>query len=724
MITSPSLQRTTINLIRLFLVGLLLTTWAGQPRSSYSAPAVTSWYVAPGGSDSNSCTTALRPCEHIQAAINRAFSGDTINIAAGTYFEPLTILDRSLTLQGQSAATTFLDGNQLYSILTILRSTQQALTINISGLTFQHGKSSQPGGAISNDANSYLTLSNSAIVNNTSSNGGGIYNQGFMNLINVTISNNTVTGGFEGGGIYNVGFLELSNVTLSDNRAPIGGGISNLNTLTVTSSFIGSNSSTGSGFVGGGGGIYNRGVASNLYLFNSTLSGNQSIAGYGGAIFNDNILISNGAVISGNQTTDKGGGIYNSASGQIIFTGGTLLNNTAQAQEGGALHNIGTTQLNGTLITGNKAGAGGGIYNATNGRLTVGTSTVITNTASGSPGGGIDNLGTLTVTQSALIYNAASTSQGGGLSNAGTAQLTNVTISDNTAQTGGGVQNSGGALSLQYSTVSQNSSPALNNASGTATVGNSILTQSSGNSCNGTISSADYNLDTGTSCGFSQSHDLSNTDPQIGPLRDNGGNSLTRAIAFSSPAVDSANASVCPPTDQRGVARPQGDACDRGAYEVVGYTNPNPVDIGANQCVTSTVTINDRFAIGRMLAGVNLSYAASRTDLTIRLLSPGFAKVTLLGPAAADGQNLDTMFDDSASAIVPAGDQDPSFPYYDNTYKPTTPLLQLRGLNIQGTWKLEVCNSNPAATGTLNRWVLVVPEVSDFKTYLPIVRRR
>ena len=80
-----SFRRTAITLIRLLLAGLLLITWAGLPRSGYSAPAATVWYVAPSGSDSNTCTTAAKPCEHIQAAIDKSASGDTINIAAGTY---------------------------------------------------------------------------------------------------------------------------------------------------------------------------------------------------------------------------------------------------------------------------------------------------------------------------------------------------------------------------------------------------------------------------------------------------------------------------------------------------------------------------------------------------------------------------------------------------------------------------------------------------------------
>ena len=55
----------------------------------------------------------------------------------------------------------------------------------------------------------------------------------------------------------------------------------------------------------------------------------------------------------------------------------------------------------------------------------------------------------------------------------------------------------------------------------------------------------------------------------LGPLQDNGGPSDTHALLEGSIAI---NAGVnCPPphTDQRGVPRPQGVACDAGAYEAV-----------------------------------------------------------------------------------------------------------------------------------------------------------
>ena len=60
----------------------------------------------------------------------------------------------------------------------------------------------------------------------------------------------------------------------------------------------------------------------------------------------------------------------------------------------------------------------------------------------------------------------------------------------------------------------------------------------------------------------------SSIDPLLGPLALNGGPTRTHALLPGSPALDAASTPDCPPTDQRGVARPQGAGCDSGSYEL------------------------------------------------------------------------------------------------------------------------------------------------------------
>ena len=56
--------------------------------------------------------------------------------------------------------------------------------------------------------------------------------------------------------------------------------------------------------------------------------------------------------------------------------------------------------------------------------------------------------------------------------------------------------------------------------------------------------------------------------PGIGPLADNGGSTFTHALLPGSPAINSGNNNACTDTDQHGLARPQGETCDIGAYEL------------------------------------------------------------------------------------------------------------------------------------------------------------
>jgi hypothetical protein len=60
---------------------------------------------------------------------------------------------------------------------------------------------------------------------------------------------------------------------------------------------------------------------------------------------------------------------------------------------------------------------------------------------------------------------------------------------------------------------------------------------------------------------------LSNTNPLLGPLQFNHGETQTHALLPGSPAIDGAHAIDCTPVDQRGVLRPQGAGCDIGAVE-------------------------------------------------------------------------------------------------------------------------------------------------------------
>ena len=107
-------------------------------------------------------------------------------------------------------------------------------TLTVSNSTISGNKATSNGGGIYNSrfGGSTASISNSTISGNSAINGGGIFNDRFNTT--VTVSNSTIYGNSAtaatngGGGIRNQGTLNLSSSTISNNAAPgYGGGISN-----------------------------------------------------------------------------------------------------------------------------------------------------------------------------------------------------------------------------------------------------------------------------------------------------------------------------------------------------------------------------------------------------------------------------------------------------------------------------------------------------------------
>jgi predicted outer membrane repeat protein len=331
---------------------LVLALGLTLPARAVQATGTTYYVDATTGNDSADCLTPATACLTINAAIQRAASGDTVNIAAGTYTENV-VIDRSLTLTGADQATTIIDGGAGTEV-TINGPADSSLNVTVSNITLQDGTGGLYHQCASNnqcDEGSQITLNNDTVRDNYSGGfGAGIHVlNSALTINNGTITNNqTISGG--SGGIY-IGTSNGSTFSAS---------------LNVTSTAVSANS--GPGF---GGGVWiDGGNGSVTATFTgSTITGNS--ADVGGGIYSSGSLTLSTTTVTGNTATYDGGGIYSQqghATSSLVLNSSTVSDNTVTTPDlgGGGIN----TQLTNTILidstvsdnsVGN-GGDGGGIF--------------------------------------------------------------------------------------------------------------------------------------------------------------------------------------------------------------------------------------------------------------------------------------------------------------------------------------------------------------------------
>ena len=251
-------------------------------------------------------------------------------------------------------------------------------------------------------------------------------------------------------------------------------------------------------------------------------------------------------------------------------------------------------------------GNGGAVYDTSNGTVTLTNDAIVHNTISNS--GALYGAGVFTATEGSthLVINrsliadnhaphgtdTSSTdySEGGGLfvGNSANATVTNSTITGNSSDAGGGIFTNTGNTILVNDTIAGNTAAVLtqegiggggvtDESSGT-TLTNTIVSGNTNGDCRlwfgvpngGSITSGGHNIDGDGTCQLTATGDKPSTNPKLAALALNApGQTSTMAIDNTSPAWNTAGAAACPATDQRGVTRPQGPACDIGAYELI-----------------------------------------------------------------------------------------------------------------------------------------------------------
>lgn len=334
--------------------------------------------------------------------------------------------------------------------------------------------------------------------------------------------------------------------------------------------------------------VFNGAADITLTLNNLTLS-NGSVVGEGGGFSNENsgTVNMNNCTIVDNTASTGANGVHNDEDGVININNCLISNNDGPGRSGGVINDFdGIVNITDSTITFNDKTSGlfggGGVTNNSSGILNITRTTISDNTNSDedSVGGVWNNSnGTLNLSESLVADNRGG--RGGGIANnsSGTLNVINTTIKNNSSDTlGGGVyNNSSGETNIDSCTISGNNAPDgpeindRDNGNGFINILNTIVGENGNDgNCNPSpdIISLGYNIDSGDSCNFNSTGDMVNTDPLLAPLSNNGGPTLTCALAPDSPAINNGNPACPPPdTDQRGFPRPAENRCDIGAFE-------------------------------------------------------------------------------------------------------------------------------------------------------------
>lgn len=311
---------------------------------------------------------------------------------------------------------------------------------------------------------------------------------------------------------------------------------------------------------GDGGAIYNAGGS--VTVTSSTLTKNHA-GGAGGAVYNAGGTVAIAStVLSGNDATTGGGGAVSNAGGGTLTVVSTKIVNNATGGSGGAINNGASNgSVSASTISGNHAsasgasGGGGGIWSS--GVLTITRSTLSGNVAVNGSGGAILTPGALTVSVSTLTANRASVAGGGmEIPVAGLEQrVVESTLARNVASLGANIDIGSEEPFVMPMVIRQ-----------------TIVADPSGGGSDCSLRGGSFfddlgfNLESAADCGFTASGDKRFTDPMLDTLRLNGGTTQTLALETGSPAID-AGPATCTATDQRGMQRPLGSACDIGAVE-------------------------------------------------------------------------------------------------------------------------------------------------------------
>jgi len=234
-----------ISVVAVLLVSLAIIPCPVSADSPAEVWVDDGWYGLPDGTVVDGHTIGTDAFATILSGINAVVDGGNVTVAAGTYYENITLpVGKNVAVEGAGALATIIVGSGSGTVIT---ANNVGPNTKLDGFTITNGNASLAGGGIYINACS-PTITNCIVANNTGPNAAGI----FIYLLslsskpvisNCLIKNNTATS--NGGGIYVAGSGKptILNCTIVNNTASNGGGIYNASSASsITNTIIYGNS--------------------------------------------------------------------------------------------------------------------------------------------------------------------------------------------------------------------------------------------------------------------------------------------------------------------------------------------------------------------------------------------------------------------------------------------------------------------------------------------------
>lgn len=331
-----------------------------------------------------------------------------------------------------------------------------------------------------------------------------------------------------------------------------------------------------------------------MSIDNATLTGGWGTLN-GGAIFSEGYVEVTNTIFRRNRSDLRGAAIFARARVKVVDS--TFVDNRAFDYDGGAIFSTENVEVIGSTFENNHARIGGAIFAGT--YIEVNRSTFTGNTAQHSAGALRADGGSVELIASTVTGNHAER-HGGGVSAHGNAFLGSATVVDNRA-----AQGANASITKGDRGVWANRSVIALPAGG-------------GPNCSGARTRPEgtqgYSFSDDSSCLLTHETDKQNGgNPRLGELSDNGGSTHTRMPNETSPLVDAVPGEECAGlTDQRGVARPQGNGCDIGAVEREVEDQNSPPIANDQQVTTAQNTAVEITLTGSDPDGDELTFAVTQ----------------------------------------------------------------------------------------------------------------